>query len=77
MTKARPQQTRQKTPRKARAIARSSAPGADIGDLLIAELRSRRLRLQELLERVWMEASSRPAKRAAARPASKCVTARS
>ena len=63
MTNRRRQPT-EKTLRQPRGASIASAKGADVYELLLAELQARRVRLERLLRLVCLEAARRPATRA-------------
>ena len=76
MTKARPQQTTGKALCQPRSANIACAQGADVCELLLAELQARRVKLQKLLHLVWMEAERLPARRAPVRSRAKCESVR-
>ena len=53
-----------------------SAESADACELLIAELQARRLRLENLLHSMWLEADRVAARRVPIRPRARCGNAR-
>jgi hypothetical protein len=52
------------------------AEGDDVYELLLAELKARRVRLQKLLHLVWREAERLPARRVSAGFRAKCENVR-
>jgi hypothetical protein len=76
MTNRRPQQPTEKVLRQPRGGNSASAKSVDVCELLLAELRERRVRLRELLNLVWMEADRLPARHAPPRPRHKCASVR-
>ena len=65
-------QSAEKTPGHARGANIASAENLDVCDLLVAELQSRRARLQKLLQLVRLEAERSPAGRAPLRARARC-----
>jgi hypothetical protein len=61
VTKAKSQPPAGKTSRRLRNTDVAGDEGGDVCELLLAELRARRVRLRELLELVRMEVERRPA----------------
>jgi len=76
MTNRRPQQPTEKALRQLPGASLGSAGSRDACELLLAELHSRRVRLQKLLQLVRMEAERLPARRAPLRPRARCGNAR-
>jgi len=76
MTKARSQQSIGKALRRPGNANTGCVDGADVCELLLAELQARRQRLRKLLRLVWMEVESLPARRAAARSRARCENVR-
>jgi hypothetical protein len=76
MTNRRPQPPAETALRQPRSANIACAKGADVCELLLAELQARRVRLQKLLHLVWMEAELLPARRAPVRSRAKCGSVR-
>ena len=76
MTKARSQQSIGKALRQPGNANIGCADGADVCELLLAELQARRQRLRKLLRLVRMEVESLPVRRAAARSRARCQNVR-
>ena len=76
MTDKRPQQLMEDGWHRPRSANIASAESPDACELLIAELEARRVRLENLLHSVWLEADSVPAKRVPIRPRGRCRRAR-
>jgi hypothetical protein len=72
MTNRRRQEPTEKAPRQPRGANAGSAESPDVCELLLAELRARRVRLRKLLRLVHMEAERLPAGRAPLRPRARC-----
>ncbi len=73
MTNRKRQEPTEKAPPQTRA---ANAESADVCELLLAELQTRRERLQKLLRLVHMEAERLPAGRTPLRPRARCGGAR-
>ena len=76
MTKARSQQSIRKALRQPGNANIGCADGADVCELLLAELQARRQRLRKLLRLVRMEVGSLPVRRAAAPSRARCQNVR-
>jgi hypothetical protein len=76
MTNRRPQQSTEKALRQSHGANLASAESLDVCELLVAELQSRRVRLQKLLQLVRMEMERLPARRAPLRPHARCSNVR-
>jgi hypothetical protein len=76
MKHTRPQQPAEDALRETSGANLACAEGADVCELLIAELEGRRARLQKLLHSLWLEADGVPASRVPLRPRGKCSHAR-
>ena len=72
MTKAKSQPPAGKTSRRLRNTDVAGDEGGDVCELLLAELRARRVRLRELLELVRMEVERRPAVSARVHSRARC-----
>ena len=75
MSKRGPRQPTGKTTHPPSALNLVCAEGVDVGELLLAELKDRRVRLQKLLNLVWQEAGRLPARRTLLRHGARCGTA--
>jgi hypothetical protein len=76
MTKARSQQPVGRALRQPGNTNTGCVDGADVCELLLAELQARRQRLRKLLRLVWMEVESLPARRAPVRSRARCENVR-
>ena len=76
MTKPRSQQSTAKALRQPGSGNTGCVVGAEICELLLAELQARRQRLQKLLRLVRLEVESLPARRAPVQPRARCGNAR-
>jgi hypothetical protein len=76
MTKPRSQQSTAKALRQPGNANTRCVDGADVCELLLAELQARRQRLQKLLRLVRLEMESLPARRAPVQPRARCGNAR-
>ena len=76
MTKARSQQPVRRALRQPGNANTGCVDGADVCELLLAELQARRQRLRKLLRLVWMEVESLPARRAPVRSRARCENVR-
>ena len=72
MKHTRPQQPAEDALRETSGANLACAEGADVCELLIAELEARRVRLEKLLHSVWLEADKAAARRVPIRPGAKC-----
>jgi hypothetical protein len=76
MTKTKPQQLTRNALRQSSGANIAGAENVDVYQLLLAELKARRVRLQKLLHLVWMEAERLPARRVPAGSRTKCENVR-
>jgi hypothetical protein len=76
MTKPRSQQSIAKVLRQPANANTGCVVGAEVCELLLAELQARRQRLQKLLRLVRLEVESLPARRAPVQPRARCGNAR-
>ena len=76
MTKSRSQQSIQKALRLPRDANTGGVEGAEVCELLLAELQARRARLEKLLHLVCLEAARLPVRRAPLRPRPRCENVR-
>lgn len=76
MTMTKPQHTVERASRQARSTNMGRTESVDACELLLAELKSRRARIRELLHLVRLEAEHLPARRAAACSRPKCENVR-
>jgi hypothetical protein len=76
MTNKRPQQPSEDVWHRPRSANNDCAESPDACELLLTELEARRVRLENLLHSVWLEADTVAARRVPIRPRAKCRNAR-
>lgn len=76
MTNRRPQPPTEEPLRQSHGANLASAKNVDVCELLLAELQARRVKLQKLLQLVWLEMDRLPARRGPVRSRRKCSNLR-